>query len=199
MWQTKSLTVCFLICLFCLCKISAQEIQPGAESPYQFGNPNAKHKFEIFIDFQCGACATFGKKLVSLKKKYPNEILIVFRNFPLPIPAHDKAFLAAIVAESAGKQGKFWEMFDLLLQNQEKWSASASANELFVKYAKKLRLDVEVFKADLQSAAITERVNLDMARARSLNLSSTPTVILNGKVLSYEVLGNLERFILEDK
>ncbi len=193
------MTVCFAICLFCLFGISAQEVQPGAESPYQFGNPNAKHKFEIFIDFQCGACASFGEKLDVLKARYPDDIFVVFRNFPLPIPAHDKAFMASKVAESAGKQGKFWEMFDLLLKNQRKWSESSAADKIFLAYARKLRLNIEVFNADLQSAEIEKRVNLDIERARSLNLGATPSVLLNNKLLKFDELGNLEKFILEDK
>lgn len=199
MWQAKSLTVCLAICLFCLFQVSAQNEQSGASQPHQFGNPNAKYKFEVFIDFQCGACVSLNKRLAPFKRKYSNDISIIFRHFPLPIPSHDKAFLAAQAAEAAGRQGKFWEMYRLLLQHQKKWSTSAAADEIFVKYAKKLRLNVETFKSDMQSREIAERVNLDLARARSLNLSAVPTVILNGKVLRFEESLNLEKFILEDK
>jgi protein-disulfide isomerase len=59
-----------------------------------------------------------------MKAKHPNDVLIVFRNFLLPVPAHGKALVAAKVAEAAGKQEKFWGMYNLLLQNQQKWSES---------------------------------------------------------------------------
>lgn len=199
MWQAKTLAVGLLICLFCIFKISAQNKESGANPPYQFGNPEAGNKFEVFVDFQCPACAAFNKTLNALKAKHPNDILIIFRNFPLNIPAHDKAFLAAKVAESAGKQGKFWEMYNLLLQNQEKWSESSSAEDIFIDYAKKLRLDIEIFKTDLQSEEVAERIKLDLERAKFLNLNSTPTVFLNGKKLEFEELGNLEEIISKDK
>jgi protein-disulfide isomerase len=198
MWQAKTLTVCLVICLFCLSKVSAQQESLGANPPHQFGNPNAKYKLEIFVDFQCPTCAAFNKKLDAWKARYPNDILIVFRHFPLAIPAHDKAFLAAKVAESAGKQGKFWEMYNLLLLNQQKWGTSSLAENMFVNYAKKLRLNVEVFKADLQSEEITERINLDLAKARFLKLSSTPTVFLNDKELRFEEALNLVEIISKD-
>jgi len=198
MWQAKTLTVCLLICLFCLFKVSAQEKEPGANPPHQLGNPNAKYKLEIFIDFQSPTYAASYKKLDALKAKYPNNILIIFRHFPLDNPAHDKAFLAAKVAESAGKQGKFWEMYNLLLQNQKTWSTSSSAENMFVNYAKKLLLNVEIFKADLQSEEITERINLDLKKARFLKLDSTPTVFLNDKELRFEEFSNLEEIISKD-
>jgi thioredoxin-related protein len=81
MWQAKSFTVCLLICLFCIFKVSAQEEQSGANPAHQIGNPNAKYKIEVFVDFQCPTCAAFNKKLNALKAKYPDDILIVFRNF----------------------------------------------------------------------------------------------------------------------
>jgi protein-disulfide isomerase len=198
MWQAKSLTVCFAICLFCLFKISAQQKESGANPPHRLGSPNAKYKLEIFIDFQCGACAALNKKLNAFKAKYLNDILIIFRHFPLPILSHDKAFLAAKAAESAGNQGKFWEMYDLLLQKQEKWSTSSSAENMFVDYARKLRLNVEVFKADLESEEITERINLDLKKARFLKLESTPTVFLNEKKLRFDEFSNLEEIISKD-
>src|SRR5215203_1375157 len=154
MSQAKTLTVCLLICLFCVFKVSAQEKQSGANPAHQFGNLNAKNKIEVFVDFQCPTCARFNETLNALKAKHPNDILIIFRNFPLAIPAHDKAFLAAKVAEASGKQGKFWEMYNLLLDKQEQWSVSSSADEIFLKYAKKLGLNIEVFKSDLQSEKV---------------------------------------------
>ena len=198
MWQAKSFTVCLLICLFCVFKISAQE-ELGASPAHQFGNPNAKYKIEVFIDLQCPYCATFNKTINALKAKYSDNVLIIFRNFPLNIPAHDKALLAAKVAESAGNQGKFWEMLNLLLQNQQKWSKSISAEKILVRYAQKLHLNIGVFKADLQSQEVTKRINLDLERAKFLNLGSTPTVFLNDKIVAFEEMGRLEEIISKDK
>jgi protein-disulfide isomerase len=199
MWQAKTLTVCFAICLFCVFKISAQKESSGAVPAHQIGNPNAAYKLEIFVDFQCPTCAVFNKKLNALRAKYPNDIFVMFRNFPLPIPAHDKALLAAKAAEAAGRQGKFWEMSNLLLENRTGWSESGSAETLFVKDAKKLGLEIETFKTDLESEEVLKRINLDLERVRSLNVNSTPTVFLNNKLLSFEEISNLEEIISKDK
>lgn len=192
------MTVCLVICLVCIFKISAQQAEPGANPAHRWGNADAKNKLEIFVDFQCPTCATFNEKLKALKAKYPNDILIVFRHRPLAIPIHDKAVLAAKVAEAAGRQGKFWEMYDLLLDKQKQWSKKDSAESLFIKYAKKLGLDTKVFKADLESEEIANRVALDLKRAASLNVNSTPTVFLNDKKMHFDELGNLEEIISKD-
>jgi predicted DsbA family dithiol-disulfide isomerase len=90
-------------------------------------------------------------------------------------------------------------MYNLLLENQEKWSKSNSAENIFTKYAQKLGLDIEVFKADLESESVMERINLDLARTRFLELSSTPTVFLNDKKLSFEEQSDIEEIISKDK
>lgn len=198
MWQAKSFTVCLLICLFCIFKISAQEEHSGSNPAHQRGKLNAKYQLEVFVDFQCPTCAAYNKKLYALRAKYPNDILITFRNFPLSIPAHDKALLAAKVAEAAGKQNKFWEMYDLLLRNQQKWSTNKLAEQIFVGYAKKLGLNIKDFKVDLKSKEVAERISLDLERAKFLKLNSTPSVLLNGKILNFTDALNLEEIILKD-
>ncbi|MBS1796648.1 MAG: thioredoxin domain-containing protein [Acidobacteria bacterium] len=188
-----------MICLLCIFEVSAQNEEPGAFPAYQTGNPDAKYKIEVFVDFQCPTCAVFGQKLNALKAKYPNDISIVFRNFPLAIPAHDKARAAAKAAEAAGQQGKFWEMYDLLLRHQKRWSRSNSADVIFNAYAKKLGLDVEAFKRDLESEEVVVRIDRDIQRGRSLNINATPTVLLNGNKLTFEEALDLEAIILKDK
>jgi len=199
MWQAKSFTVCLLICLFCLFEVSAQQEFSGSNPTHQRGKLNAKYQLEVFVDFQCPTCAAYNKKLDALRKKYPNDILITFRNFPLSIPAHDKALLAAKIAEAAGKQNKFWEMYDLLLRDQQKWTANKLAEQIFASYARKLRLNIKEFTADLKSKDVAERISLDLERAKFLKLYSTPSVLLNGKILDFTDALNLEEIISKDK
>lgn len=171
-----------------------QETKEGANPPWQKGNPDAKLRFEVFNDYQCPTCAVLDEKLNDVLKKYPNEVLIIYRNFPL-VSIHKHSMAAARAVEAAGKQGKFWEMMRLIYKNQSKWSDGDSAAADFVKYAKKLGLNIETFKIDRESESVTNRINADIERSRFLELSATPTVVFNGRVLSFIEAGNLEKII----
>jgi protein-disulfide isomerase len=127
-------------------------------------------------------------------RKYPNEVLIIFRNFPLT-GTHPKAMSAAKAVEAAGKQGKFREMMRLIYKNQAKWSTSQTAEADFVKYAKKLGLNIEAFKIDAESEWAAHRISADLKRAQFLELDSTPTVIFNGRILDFVELQDLEKII----
>ena len=86
-------------------------------------------------------------------------------------------------------------MMRLVYKNQAKWSESPSAKAEFVKYAKKLELNIETFKADRESESVTGRINADLERSRFLELSAAPTVVFNGRILSFKEAGNLEKII----
>jgi protein-disulfide isomerase len=171
-----------------------QETKEGANPAWQKGISGAKVRIEVFNDYQCPTCAAFDKNLDDILRKYPNEVLIIYRNFPLT-GMHRNAMAAAKAVEAAGKQGKFWEMMRLVYKNQAKWSESPSAEADFVKYAKKLRLNIETFKTDRESESVTSRINADIERSRFLELSATPTVVFNGRILSAMETGYLEKII----
>ena len=80
----------------------------GASPPNQAGSSSSSVKLEEFADFQCGSCAVANPVLSEIKSLYGSRIHFVFRNYPLSIPAHDKAYDAAVAAEAAGMQSKFW-------------------------------------------------------------------------------------------
>jgi protein-disulfide isomerase len=180
------------LCVCGLCVI-AQDIKPGADSPFTKGNQNAEYKIEVFNDYQCSACATFDKTLRRLQKKFPDKILITFRNFPLEI--HRNARPAAKAIEAAGKQGKFLEMMGLIYARREAWAEADDTRNIFLGFAKRLNLDQNRFSKHLDDPEIAERIEKDIERARSLRLDSTPSVFLNGKVLSLAEAGELDRLI----
>jgi protein-disulfide isomerase len=194
MLRAKTFSVCLIIYLLFALNTFAQEEKPGASSPLQKGTPNAEFTIEVFNDYQCPSCAAFNEKLKQIEAKYPEKILIIYRNFPLT-GVHPNAVVAAKAVEAAGKQGKFSEMLDLIYQKQNKWSKKTSAEESFIRYAEKLNLDVETFKQDFQSQEILERINLDIERARSLGLTYTPFVLLNGKELPFDEAQDIEEII----
>lgn len=153
---------------------------PGAQPPNQAGASSAAVKLEEFADFQCGSCAVANPVLSEIKSLYGSRIHFVFRNFPLAIPAHDKAYDAAVAAEAAGMQGKFWDMQNLLFVNQQAWTASSGYKQTWKGYAERLGLDVAKWENDMMGIGAKTRVDEDMKRGRALGVNSTPTLYVNG-------------------
>ena len=169
----------------------------GANPPNFLGSPTAAVTVEEFADFQCGACAATHPVMKEIQSIYGSRIRFVFRNFPLDIPAHDKAYEAATAAEAAGMQGKFWAMQDQLFQNQQAWSMNPDYRKLWSDYADRIGLDVQRFQSDLAGLATKTRVDQDRARGRALSVGSTPSIFINGQLIpspDYNVPG-LRRII----
>ncbi|RMH33035.1 MAG: hypothetical protein D6687_08890 [Acidobacteria bacterium] len=156
----------------------------GAVPPHFKGGQNALVVIEEFADFQCPTCAVMHPVVKELQATYGNQIKIIFRNFPLPM--HSKAFDAALAAEAAGFQGKFWEMQNLLFTNQQLWATEPDHRKTFESYAERLGLDVEKFRSDMASAQAKNRVQEDIKRGMALKVNSTPSFFLNGKPVPYE-------------
>jgi protein-disulfide isomerase len=148
-----------------------------AESMHIRGNPDAPVTLEEFGDFQCPPCGQFAGFVQELLKEYDSRLRVVFRNFPLS--AHEHARDAALAAEAAGFQGKFWEMYDTLYREQAVWSKAPNAPELFQSYAGTIGVNLGQFKKDVDSDKARERVDSDEALADSLGIKVTPTVFIN--------------------
>jgi protein-disulfide isomerase len=155
----------------------------GANPPNMMGSPTATVTIEEFADFQCAACASVHPSLKEITSTYGSRIRFIFRNFPLNIQGHDKAYEAAVAVEAAGMQdrAKFWAMQNKLFENQQTWSTSPNYRQIWDGYAQEIGLDVEKFKADMAGAAAKSRVDADLARGRGLSVDSTPTLLVNGK------------------
>ena len=141
------------------------------------GNPNAKVTIVAFSDFQCPFCQRGATVLEDVMKAYPNDVKIAFKNLPLPF--HEKAKPAAKAALAAGKQGKFWEMHDLLFKNQQ-----ALGDDLFPKLASDLGLNVEKFKTDMNSPEVAKQIEDESELARTLGVNGTPGFFVNGVLIS---------------
>jgi len=149
------------------------------QSAHVRGNPDAPVTLEEFADFQCPPCSQFAPFAEELLREYDSRLRVVFRNFPLP--GHEHAREAALAAEAAGLQGKFWEMHDTLYREQEAWSKAPNARELFESYAGTLGLNVDQFKNDMDSEKARERVDSDRALADFLGVKVTPTLFINNR------------------
>jgi Protein-disulfide isomerase len=156
---------------------------PGAQPPNFLGSPNAAVTVEEFADFQCPSCGATHPVMHQIQGIFGSRIKLIFRNFPLPM--HDKAYDAAVAAEAAGMQGKFWDMHNLLYTNQQTWSADPNYKAVFKSYAEKIGLDVDKWENDMAGMGPKSRISADIERGKFLNINSTPTIYINGRSVPY--------------
>jgi len=170
-------------------QVNALKVFPEiTDSDWTLGPKDATLTIMEYSDFQCPACAAFYAELEKLLAKYPDDVRLVFRNFPL-VSIHPNAQVAAQAAEAAGLQGKYWEMYNTLFTKQGDWSGLPA--EDFLTWLKNeagtLGLDKERFAADLTSEAIVNKVASDLEYGQTtIGLNSTPTILLNGRPWSYD-------------
>jgi protein-disulfide isomerase len=151
----------------------------GAEPLHVRGQPGAPVTLEEFGDFECPSCATADEVIGKLEQDYGPRLSVVWRNFPLAMHAH--AMEAALAAEAAGLQGRFWEMHDLLYKNQAVWSKGSDVRAFFNMYARSLGLDVERFAKDSMSDEVKARVVSDGRHGASRGVKNTPTLFINDR------------------
>jgi protein-disulfide isomerase len=138
------------------------------------GNKSAPVTIVEFSDFQCPYCARLQPTLTQVLNAYPKDVKLVFKDFPLSF--HKQAKNAAKAARSAGEQGKYWEMHDLIF---EKFS---TVNEAMMKeFAGKLNLDMNKFNADFGSTKYDKLIQQDINMGRTAGVTGTPSLFLNGK------------------
>lgn len=153
-----------------------------SDSDHRLGNDQSQVVLVEYSDFQCPACAYYSHLIKDFQRDYLDRVLFVYRYFPLR-QIHPQAEPAARVAEAAARQGKFWEMHDLLFENQAEWSNSSDTDAIFLSYAQKLGLDLDRFGQDLNSQEVKDRVTGDYSSGLNLGINATPTFFLNGKKL----------------
>ncbi|HQU81753.1 MAG TPA: thioredoxin domain-containing protein [Pyrinomonadaceae bacterium] len=157
----------------------------GATPPNMLGSPNAAVTVEEFADFQCPTCAQVHGVMKNVQAAYGSRIKFIYRNYPL-VQIHKNSYDAAVAAESAGMQGKFWDMQNMLFSNQQAWSNASDARTIFEGYAEKIGLEIEKYKTDVNGLGAKSRVDADLQRGRALNVNSTPTIYINGKSVPFE-------------
>jgi protein-disulfide isomerase len=164
----------------------SQPATTGPDNPHMRGGANSKVTLEEYGDYQCPPCGALYPDLKTIEKEYGDQLRFVFRQFPLQM--HKHAFVAAHAAEAANLQGHFWEMHDMLYQNQLSWSAAEDARPVFIQYAQMLGLNVDRFTRDMDSQEVAARVMADIARGKAAGVEGTPTVFINGRQLRPEVV-----------
>lgn len=140
------------------------------------GNKDASVYLVEFSDYQCPACASFAPLVEDIIKQNGDKIIFAYRHFPLD--QHPFAERMAIAAEAAGRQGKFWEMSDVLFKNQENIS-----DDLITQLANDMKLNMEQFAKDRADSALKDLVLADKAAGMRFGVDATPTFYLNGQKL----------------
>lgn len=164
---------------------SQQLTEPVNDEDWKKGAENGKVTLVEYSDFQCPGCGYWYSQIEDIVEEFGSDMTFVYRHLPLK-SIHPNATPAAEAAEAAGLQGKFWEMHGELFENQNVWSKMGD-NELqttFNAYAANIGLDLEKFKADLDSDEVEDAVDDDLAGANRMGVASTPTFFLNGKKVS---------------
>lgn len=161
----------------------------------ELGPPDAPVTIVEWADFECPACKAFYPILDGLVKRFPGQVRLVYKNYPLAIHPHGE--IAARAGVAAARQGKFWEMHHLLFDNQDRLEQSDLEG-----YAKQLKLDVGKFRAEMGSDDTVSRIARDKRAADDINLDGTPTVFINGRQVETQLIddpvGDLVKWIKLD-
>ncbi len=178
-------------------KIQTASANAGNIADRAFGNSKSKVILTEYGDFQCPGCGSAHPLVKTLSEKYEDQMVFVFRNFPLT-NIHPNARAAAAAAEAAGIQGKYWEMHNLLFESQDQWSDASTAERgtTFASYAKQIGLDAAAFDTAMneRSADINKKINFDIALGRKLGVTGTPSFYLNGTQMSTDQTGSEDAF-----
>lgn len=145
------------------------------ENDHFQGNEKAVIELVEFGDYQCPHCGHAYPILKKIQKKLGEDLKFVFRNFPLS-EIHPNAVNAAVATEAAALQQKFWEMHDIIFENQ-----FALETEDLLDYAKKIGLNVDQFKNDLQDEKLLAKVEDDFESGVRSGVNGTPSFFVNGK------------------
>lgn len=140
------------------------------------GPADAPVTITVFKDFECPPCAQAAPLIKQVVNAYPEQVRLVFKQFPLRMHKHARA--AAIASMAADRQGKFWPLHDLLFANYNKLSP-----QKITELAKDVGLDMVQFETDRRDPRLEQRLNADLQEGQKIGVRGTPTIFVNGRIL----------------
>ena len=146
-----------------------------SEKDHIQGNNEASIVLVEYGDYQCPYCGKAYPIVKRMQEKLGNQLQFVFRNFPLA-KIHPEATMAAVATEAAALQGKYWEMHDIIFENQDQLDKDS-----LLDYARGLGLDTRQFKKDIENPALWEKVEADFESGIRSGVNATPTFFINGE------------------
>jgi protein-disulfide isomerase len=148
--------------------------EPVNERDHRLGPATAAVTLVEYGDYECPYCGAAYPVTKELRRMLGDDLQFVYRHFPLS-QIHPRAYTAALAAEAAGAQGRFWEMHELLYANQQRLDP-----ESFLLYAQALDLDLERFARDLDERTYEPKVRSDFLGGVRSGVNGTPTFFING-------------------
>ncbi len=156
------------------------------------GSKSAKITIVEWADFQCPFCVRVNPTLEQITKEYGDKVRFAFKHLPLSM--HAKARAAHQAAEAAHRQGKFWEMHDLIFESPRDLSPKT-----YLRYANEIGLDIDRYNSDFSSSSVRKAIDDDLALAGELGVTGTPSFFVNGRFLSgAQPYGSFARVIDEE-
>lgn len=176
-------------------KIISKSDSNGNIGDHVYGKADSKVLVIEYGDFQCPGCGVAFQTTKQVKEKYKDKVAFVFRNFPIA-QIHPNALAAASSAEAAGLQGKYWEMFRLIYENQSAWEnlGGNERTDQFMRYAESIGLNADKFTEDVSSDSVSKKIKFDLAIGRDFGVVATPSYYLNGEQISPDDYGTVESF-----
>lgn len=148
---------------------------PAGSEDHRQGNEDALCTLVEYGDYECPHCRAAHPVIKRVERHFGTRLCFVFRNFPLT-QIHANAQSAAETAEFAASEGKFWEMHDLLFENQERLG-----DDLYAELATQLGLDAAKLRESLENGTYTRRVRTDFTGGVRSGVNGTPTFFVNGQ------------------
>lgn len=140
-----------------------------------YGNAESNIELVEYGDYECPYCGKAYPQVKQIKEQLGKYIRIVFRNFPLT-KIHPNAFAAAVATEAAAIQGKFWDMHNIIFENQKTLS-----DDFLIELAGRIDLDVKRFKEDIKKVALIDKVEKDFESGLRSGVNRTPSFFINGE------------------
>lgn len=153
-----------------------QAVDP--ERDHVRGAADAPVQLVEYADFECGVCADAEQAVRATLEQMGDRLAFVYRHLPVP-RSHPRAVPAALVAEAAGEQGRFWEMHDLLFANQDRLERAD-----LLEHARTLDLDVDAVTAVLDEERAAPRIEEDVDTGLRSGVTGTPAFFINGDLLT---------------
>lgn len=170
---------------------------PLNQHDHVLGTHHAIIKLVEFGDYQCPHCGAAYPVVKQLQATYTQQLLFAYRHFPMS-NAHEYALPAALAAEAAGRQGRFWEMHDLIFENQ-----AVLGEHVFPELARTLKLNMAAFASDRQDEALRKKVEADFESGVRSGVNGTPSFYMNGYKYtgdySYEAMAAEIEIYIADK
>jgi protein-disulfide isomerase len=160
------------------------------EDDHLLGSADAPVTLVEYGDYECPYCRGAFRDVHEMLDRLPGKIRFVFRNFPLQ-QVHPHAEQAAEAAEAAGAQGKFWDMYEQLLQPYARLDTDA-----LIDYAQRIGLDIPRFRADITDRRYARKIDTDVQEGLRNGVNQTPKFYVNGQRVDGKVpLEHLEELV----